>query len=125
MSDKLVERAMFGAHALHGPCQIVLQSQGKTPDGRTLTAFVGVIVTEEPALSAEARAIPTEHELLIGDMIIRPLGKFSGREAIGHGLSGIATSSLLSDPGDWSYTTLDNGYSAVYPDREIPPRFVK
>lgn len=102
-------KAMFGEHAIHVPCQIVLQEQGRTADGRYLTLVVGVVSSTEPILSPEAIARDFPHELIVGDMVIRPHGKWASAHFKGCGATGLVTSGAMFPDGH-EIQTLDNGY---------------
>lgn len=109
-------KAMFGIHAMHVPCQVILQEQGKTSDGRYSTSAVCIFITDEPMLSEQARAERCPHELIIGDLVIRPHGKFASRDYVGHGLGGLTTSMAMFPEGH-TFQTLDNGFAAHHPDK--------
>lgn len=104
-------KAMFGIHAMHLPCQVLLQDQGKTPSGLYLAVGVVIVSSPDPILSETARNLNAPHELVVGDMVLRPHGKWTGREYVGHGLAGLATSSAMF-PDGWINQSLDNGYRA-------------
>lgn len=103
-------KAMFGCHAIHAPCQTMAQDQGRTKDGKYITLLASIVVTDEPFLSKEAREVPECcHELIVGDMVIRPQGKWAVPTCRGNGITSIITSSAMF-PETHEIQTLDNGY---------------
>lgn len=102
-------KVMFGIHAMHVPCQLILQDQGRTPDGRYLTLVAGVIATTEPLLSEPAREARCMHELIVGDMVIRPHGKWASKKFQGYGIAGLLMGEAMF-PEEHEIQTLDNGY---------------
>ena len=83
MSDDYV-RAMFGAHAVHVPAWLYVQNQGNGT-----VAFVGASRTQypHPLRFGSERT----HQLIIGEMIIRPHSVIGTDALIGHGLGALVT----------------------------------
>jgi hypothetical protein len=93
-------RAIFGADAIRLPCQIILQESGD--DRQAITSFVGLMEGESRSENAIRNDFP--HELIIGEVIIRPREKYSGMNGVGKGLAGLAKSKHIF-PGGWSHKT--------------------
>ncbi len=102
-------QAMFGVHAMHLPAQILLQDAGKTATGQYLVSAVMIASSTVPILSAVALESNSPHELIVGDIVIRPHGKWTGRNYIGYGLGGLITSEAMF-PRCWDIQSLDNGF---------------
>jgi hypothetical protein len=108
-------QVMFGVHAMQSPCQLILQDMGQYPDGKYVTMVVGVLATTKPLLSEEARQLNCPHELIVGDLVIRPHGKFASRNFIGFGAGGLLTGEAMY-PEEYEHQTLDNGYARLHPN---------
>lgn len=120
MPDPMVQ-AMFGVHALQSPCQLVLQCDTKpNASGKWVTMVVGLIVTDEDPRSSGARQERCLHELIVGDVVIRPHGKFASRHFVGSGAAALLTGGALFPDGH-QFTTLDNSFSQLHPSRTLPP----
>lgn len=97
-------KVIFGQKAMHYAGRIVLQDMGATGTGKHLTVVVGYLVSDGPIISEGARSLDSPHELIVGDMVIRPHEKYSGKEFVGAGVETILTGGAL-DPENWSRRT--------------------
>lgn len=95
-------KVIFGQNAMHHACRLVLQDMGSVEKGKgkRLTIVVGYIVSEGEILTEKAREIGSPHELIVGDLVIRPHQKYTGREFIGSGAANILTGGGF-DPENW------------------------
>jgi hypothetical protein len=98
-------KAMFGENARHLPMQIIFQDSG-SQNGVALAAFVGM---SPNGMSNAAREKGFTHELLVGDMVLRPRRTFGDNNHVGNGLAGLVTSGALF-PHDWEYELVDGLY---------------
>ena len=114
MDDVNWTKAMFGEHAMHLPGRLVFQEMGNTK-GRHVVMVVGVLTSLSPILSEKARELDCPHELIVGDFVLRPHGKFASRSFIGSGANALLTSKALIPEGH-EHQTLDNGFSRLYKD---------
>lgn len=96
-------RAMFGVYAMKGNVQLVLQDMG-TQHGMNVTLGAAIIAT--PQRLATPGYV---HELVVGDMIIRPRGKWASNKYVGYGAGNLFTSEAMFPEGH-EVQTLDNGW---------------
>lgn len=106
---KDIHKTLYGEHAMHVPCQMLLQQQARTPGGKYLTVALVIMATDEPVLSEQAMSEGCMHELIVGDMVVRPFGKWASKKFQGTGIAGLMTSEAMFPMGH-EKQTLDNGY---------------
>lgn len=70
----------FGQHAIHIPAWMIVQDQG------AVTAFVGA--TKDPQIRYGS---DKPHQLVLGELIVRPHLIMASDEFVGYGLNGLAT----------------------------------
>ena len=120
-SDPYIQ-ALFGQHAMRAACQIVLQKAGRLygeePDTLFRYGASVVLASTHELMSAEALARGDQQELIVGDVIIRPFGKWSDNRRWGRGLGSFFIDGSLF-PEDWEHMNLDNGYSAMREKAEV------
>jgi hypothetical protein len=105
--DDVYIKAMFGIHALHTPVQLLMQDMG-IERGHSLTLAAALISTPT-RLVTEGYA----HELIVGDMIVRPFGRWaSAKKYLGYGLTGLIKSDAVFPDGH-EVQTLDNGWETI------------
>jgi hypothetical protein len=105
--DDAYIKAMFGVYAIHAPVQLIMQDMG-SENGQHRTLAAALISTPVRLLT---EGYP--HELVVGDMIIRPFGKWaSARKFVGRGLTGLVTSDAVFPQGH-EVQTLENGWEAI------------
>lgn len=101
-------KAMFGEHAIQMPVQFLMQHMGTHKSLGHLT-LAAALVSTPTRLVTEGYT----HELIIGDMVIRPFGKWaSAKKYLGHGLTALVTSDAVF-PEAHEVQTLDNGWEAI------------
>lgn len=93
-------KVFFGPHAIRVACRFVLQDAGTVPNGQTLTLVTGYVVSNGPILSEKAREIPSPHELIVGDLVLRPHAKYTGKNFLGSGVEHLITGGSF-DPEEW------------------------
>lgn len=107
MTDPYI-RTMFGVHAVQVPVQFLMQRMGKREDGRHLTLAAALVSSFSP-LMTEGYA----HELIVGDMVIRPFGRWGTSTRLqGSGLTALVTSDAMFPQGH-DVQILDNGWDAI------------
>ena len=89
-------RAINGENARHAAGWVVIQDAGTTEDGRPIYGIVGVMVGELRHEEGKAHT----HEMVQGEVVIRPKAAYSGDHYRGCGLSAIVTSDAF-DPENW------------------------
>ena len=88
--DKMA-KVMMGQHAIHIPFRAVVQEQGEG-----IVSFIGAIKGEKLRFGSKM-----VHQLVSGDIILRPHVVAETNHLTGMGLSGIATSSAFFDLREW------------------------
>lgn len=99
-------KAMFGIHAVHAPVQMLLQDMGEDKGfHKTLAATF---------ISTPTRLVAAgyPHELIVGDMVVRPFGRWASTKFRGYGIAGLVTSEAMFPEGH-EIQTLDNGWEAI------------
>lgn len=100
-------RAMFGCHAVQVPVQFLMQRMGDQ-DGKHITLAAALISSYAP-LMTEGYA----HELIVGDMVIRPFGRWgTATRYQGYGITGLIKSDAMFPQGH-DTQILDNGWDAI------------
>jgi hypothetical protein len=89
-------RAMMGENARRAAGWVVIQDAGTTEDGRPIHCIVGVVVGD---LRHEAGKGHT-HEMVHGEVTIRPRAAYAGDKYRGHGAAAILTSDAYQ-PENW------------------------
>jgi hypothetical protein len=97
-------QAINGCNARHAAGWIVVQDAGTTADGRPIYSFMGVAVGELRHDNGKGFT----HEMMQGEIIVRPLAAYAGDQYRGAGLSSIITSDCY-DPANWEHTLLKVG----------------
>lgn len=105
-------KVLFGCHAMQAAGQFFIQEAYELPDGRYITSMVAIMVSDGPLISPEAKAHDACQELIVGDCVIRPHGKWTSRKYVGYGLASIVTSEAMFPQGH-EIQTLDNGYEPI------------
>lgn len=84
-----MRKAMYGQHSIHVPMWMVVQDQG--PD---TVAFIGGSRSKDLTYGSSL-----VHQLILGEVIIRPHVVVESEHLKGHGLTGLAQCG--SDMDDW------------------------
>lgn len=103
-------KALYGEHAMRSATQLILQDMGLTHDNKYMTMIVGVMISDTPMLSEKAQELEYQNELIIGDVVIRPLGKWASNEYAGYGAEALLKSEAMF-PDGYEIQTLENGYT--------------
>jgi hypothetical protein len=85
-------RAINGEHARRAAGWVVIQDAGATDDGRPIYCVVGVMVGE----FRHAEGMDCTHEMVHGEMTIRPQKAFAGNKYRGAGAAAILTSDAFN-----------------------------
>jgi hypothetical protein len=94
--DERMFQAINGQNARRGAGWVVIQDAGTTNDGRPIYAVVGVAVGELRHEEGKGRT----HEMVHGEVIIRPRAAYAGDKYKGAGAAGILTGNAY-DPENW------------------------
>jgi hypothetical protein len=110
MSDELdMLKVMLGCHLMRAPGQILLQRGPVLEDGSHITTVAAILHTPELLFTPQAVEMGAQHELIVGEMLIRPAGKFASNKFAGWGIAGCLTGEAMF-PRCHEVVTLDNGY---------------
>lgn len=87
MSDGVdYSKVLFGQHAVHVPAWLWVQHQG-TEDGATFVSFVGA--SKVQGLNPLRFGSDRTHQLLVGEIVVRPHRVAHTDAYRGHGLAGL------------------------------------
>jgi len=96
-----ITQVMYGCHAQHVNGQLIFQRTDQVArDGREVWSVVGIVVGFKASEKCEELKAP--HELVIGDMVIRPHQKYTGHDHVGAGASGLMKGNAMFPEG-WSH----------------------
>lgn len=86
-------QAVFGEHAVHVPAWVVVQDAGPG-----LVSFIGASRVESP--HPLRYGSDTVHQLIVGEVIVRPHTVTASNAGIGQGLENLARNPFIVADGD-------------------------
>jgi hypothetical protein len=94
-SEQMIQ-AMFGQNARRAAGWVAIQDAGQMPDGRPIYAVCGVVTGELRHEDGKGFT----HEMVHGEVIIRPHAAYAGDSFKGHGIAGLLKSDA-HEPEHW------------------------
>lgn len=111
-TDALYVRGIFGPNAVRIPCTIAVQDQGIQAMGDLnyrVVSIVGHSVLPVPTEHPARFGSSCTHQLMVGEIILRPHHVWESNKLQGRGLSGLAKSALIPEPENWERQIIELG----------------
>ncbi len=90
-------KAMFGENARKAAGWLVIQDAGTTEDGKPIHLIAGVVTGDLRHDGAEGFT----HEMVVGEVVIRPHRAHAGNNYRGCGVSALLTAGEVWNPDNW------------------------